>query len=555
MDDLNLYDIITTVYKSRFLFRTDAEYRETFGTSFETVASKRDSQRDMEMYYSILSRESALNIDNSLDELISDYIIASKLYTSIDWGDRTQLASRKKFCRMLFRLCISADNELSIDDIFKFRTKDADKDLLKIFLNGDVEDAPIVIICFILLFTFGIIRPRSTDNTRSRDIRDKETILSLRKLGELISILRDDTPRLGSLDKPLAFDDWLANITSHLNQQEDLSECTPLMMLTSLVDIMTACRTLVFSKQLRISNSRFYGLYLHGIWVDDEDNGNSRFWIFPDNFLYAMRYSHNGISWELDIFDFRVRDALHPDYMDTFMLTEANCNLNYTLYPTCPVSQDDIFTECFEKEIDENSDEIIRVTFHEMKRKFPKWLNWRKWERVHEEDPRYKKFRNVLDNIYDFNNPHSVIFRNNTAEISDIVNNLIAHDNKYIYIYDWHPKRFLIREKRHNIFTYNGDCERYATQQAIFELDISEENPLYAVPKDMKMKNEYDAELQRLVRLMEDADNIHEAYIIHSTRIKFPRLIFPTYGVSVALNMDELKKTGILKFTKSPMSL
>lgn len=49
MEQMSKYDVVSVAYKSRFVFRTDVEYREALGASFETIVGKRDSERDMDL--------------------------------------------------------------------------------------------------------------------------------------------------------------------------------------------------------------------------------------------------------------------------------------------------------------------------------------------------------------------------------------------------------------------------------------------------------------------------------------------------------------------------
>ncbi|MDE6428326.1 MAG: hypothetical protein K2K59_05175, partial [Muribaculaceae bacterium] len=56
MEQRNKYEVVAVAYKSRFVFRTEADYRRALGASFETIVGKRDSARDMEVYYGILAR-------------------------------------------------------------------------------------------------------------------------------------------------------------------------------------------------------------------------------------------------------------------------------------------------------------------------------------------------------------------------------------------------------------------------------------------------------------------------------------------------------------------
>lgn len=550
MEEPGKYDVVSVAYKSRFIFRTDAEYREALGASFETITSKRDSERDVEVYYSILNRTTMQTLEKSLDDVIGDYLIASELYLSIGWSDRSQMASRKKFCRMLFRLSATAGKPLSSDETFKFKIKEADKELIKIFSPYGMEAAPIGIISFVVLFAFGIIRPWNPGNSRGRDIRDNETVEVLKKLADLIALLKEDMPRLGSTEKPLVFDQWIEITESYLRDTEMLSDCSPLMMLASLMDIARACRSLVISEDQRIESEKYHGLYMHGIWVDDADQGKNRFWIFPDNLLAAMCYKRNGAGWELDTFEFKVRKATNPDYMDSFILLSPQGNLKCTISPDKTISGEQMGTGWYEEVKDEATGEIIQLDLYDESLHLPEWLNWRKWERLGRDDPRYREFRKVLTEVYDPQSPHYVIFRNTAPELSDNVNNLVGRDNKYIYVYDWQPNRFLILESRQGVFTYESDCDNLATDQALFELNISEKHPLYAIPVDMKKRRYGNTELDRLAGIMADAANITVAYIIHSKRARFPHLVFSTYGASVKLDMEVLSKAGVIKFTR-----
>ncbi|MDE7335370.1 MAG: hypothetical protein K2N10_03535 [Muribaculaceae bacterium] len=554
MDQMSkYYDVISVAYRSRLLFRTEAEYRNAWGASFETVMSKRDSERDMEVYYSILAREAAKASDLSLKEIIRAYVVASDVYQSLDWGDRTQMASRKKFCRMLFRLAITAGRALSADEIFKFKHKEADRELLEVFFPDGVDDAdaPVVAIGFIVLFAFGIVRPWNGDNSRGRDIRDSETIGSLKKLGDLIRTLKEDTPRLGSTEKPLAFDECSEIIEQHLHKPEELPECTPMESLVMITEIMLAGRSLVISDLQRIRNDKFHGLYMHGIWIDDADKGQTRFWIFPDNCLAAMCYKHNGFEWELDMYDFRVREAFNSDYMDEFILLTPQGNLNYTLSPDRVITDEQMATGCYEDECDETTGEISRLTLYDEPRRFPAWLNWRTWEQLSRDDSRHKEFRSVLADIYNPQSPLSMLFRNSARELTDSVNNLVGRDNMYLYVYDWRPKYFRITEESPDVFFYEG-CGSNFIATSLFELNISEKHPLYAIPVKPERKQYGDAELNRLAEILTDADNIREASIIHSDDTPYPRLLFPTYGLTVSLNMEKLKELGVVRFTSRP---
>lgn len=340
MNRLSKYDVIAVAYKSRILFATDAEYRRVLGVSFETVVNNRDSSRDTSIYYDILNGECESRIDRSLREVISDYVLASEYFLTVDWGDRTQMSSRKRFCRMLFRLYATAGMELSIDEILKFKIKDDDERLMEIFFPDGATEAPAVDIGFILLFAFGVLKPWTDgDGRRSRDIRPAELERALLKLRDLLDILADDMPRLGSTEKPLAFYEWRETIDACLNDREALAEVDPLWMLYSVMAVTEACRSLVSSEQRRITMDRFQGYDMPGIWIDNADLGRTRFWIFPDNLLVAFCFDRHDSGWQLTPYEFMVLFA--PEGLpDGFILTAPKGNLAHTLTPDTTIDVD-----------------------------------------------------------------------------------------------------------------------------------------------------------------------------------------------------------------------
>ncbi len=553
MEGLSKYDVISVAYRSRLLFRTDAEYREALGVSFETVINNRDSERDMAMYYDSLNRRAGEYLDESLPltDLVTDYIVASDYYLSLDWGDRSQMASRKKFCRMLFRLYATAGKELSNDEIYKFKIKNDDSRLLEAFFPDGFDEAPAVDICFTVLMAFGVVKPW-TGSTRGHDIRDRETLAAIDRLRELISLLKADMPRLGSMEKPLVFDEWLQTLERAYREQDSLQECTPLWLASSLMVITDVCLSLVIAEEQRQVGEKLQGLYMPGIWVDDSDGGKSRFWIFPDNMLFAFCYTRQGASWEMTPYEFRIMFADKPDHMDSFIMIHPRGNLDFILSSDKAVSNEQLVSGKCDQEIDELSGDISRLILFEGALQFPAWFNWREWKRLEPDEDLYRLFRSVISDVYDTRSPYSVLFLNTAPELTDSTNNLVGRDGKYIYLYDRRPGRFGILERNEGHFTYEDLSCRDDASVALFELSISTENPLYALPVKIKHKKFHNAELNRLAEILTDADNISYIYIMHSGRVKCPRLVFPAYCFSIALDMDILKEIGVIKFTERP---
>lgn len=553
MDTQTKYYLINAAYRSRFLFRTDAEYREALGVAFDTIVNKRDSARDIDFFFDIFSRECEKHTDEPLEYAVSDYLEASGFYLSLDWGSRTQMASRKKFCRMLFRIAATAGKKLSAEEIAKFRRKDDDKRLIETFFPEGTKEEPVVNIGFIVLFAFGVIRPWDMESSRGRDISDEETVQALGRLCDLIEILMEDIPQLGSTEKPLAFIQWLEIAKAYLEDPEMRSEAVPLRLGACMSDIMRACRSLKSPKEIRIQSERFFGLDMNGIWIDDADGGETRFWIFPDIILAAFCYRTDGRTWELLPYDFKVREGANSNFCDTFFLLTPEGNLKYSMSTVKVLDKDQFISGSFEPEYDDATGEICRLVLYEEPCDFPAWLDWRAWERLNPDDEAYARFRDVLKDIYTPGTTEALFFVNTVPELTEYTNCIVGRDLKYIYLYDWAAGRFIMKEKSRDQYVYVPERGYDDLNKALFELEISESSPLYAIPLKVsggvKSRN---PETARFIHMLDDAESIPSVMIVHGRNAKYPRLIFPDYSVTVELNMEELAPLGVLKFTSRP---
>lgn len=550
MDKGDKFDIISVACRSRLIFRTEAEYRDALGVSFETVVNNRSSERDMDIYFGVLDNKTHEVGDEGLDDIINAYTEASEIYTTLDWGDRSQKASLRKFCRRLFRLYATGGKKLSSEEICKFNIKNDDDRLLKVFFPDGTDELPSVDVRLIVLFAFGVLRP-FTGTSRGRDIGDKETVASLERLRDLIGVLREDMPRLGSTEKPLIFDEQTDTIGSYLGDRDARTDCTPLWMWSLLMDITQRCRSLVNPEQLRTENERFSTPHMYGIWVDDADGGTDRFWIFPDNIIMAYCYEHDGMMWRLIPYEFRVISANNPDYYDQFILTAPDGNLDFILSPDKVINPDHISHGLIEGEWDEEG-EICRVEFSEAGKQLPDWFKWRSWERLSRDDWRYARFHTLLEELYDPDSPRSMFLDNTAPELTNRYNNLVGRDKKYLYVYDWTPGRFVIRERGTDTFLHEVAPGEELPADTLFGLEVSEQHPLYAIPLDIQRKGHGSLEMDRFVKALSDADNIHEVYIVHSDRTPHPRMVFAEHASPVDLNMEILGPMGAVKFTRSP---
>lgn len=486
MEMANRFEELAVAYRARLVWRSEAEYRQAMGVSFETVGNNRCSDRDMEMYFGIVAREAMRHTHVPLDDFIAQYVEASRLYTSIDWGDRTQMASRKKFCRMLFRLYATAGRRIPSDELFRFNIKDDDGRLLKTFFPDGPSGTPAVNILLITLFAFGVVRP-FTETTRGRDVRDKETLRALENMRELIRLLREDIPKLGSTEKPLVFDEYVVVLSGYIADANGLAECPPLSFYGQLADVVEACRRLAIAEEQRAFNDKLVGLCLYGIWVDDADGGEKRFWIFPSNCQMAYCYEYDGLMWKLIPYEFKVRFAESPEMVDTYIMIAPEGNLDYYFSADKLIAPASYAVGPIEGEFDEASGEVVSLTFKEGPIPASERFDWRRFDRLSPDDPRYERFHALLKELYDPNSPQSLFFKNTAPMLTDSFNNLVGRDNKYLYVYDRRPGRWVIREKARDTFIYEPVAGEWEPGEALFELEVTERTPLYAVPLEVKV--------------------------------------------------------------------
>ncbi|MDE6286392.1 MAG: hypothetical protein K2L99_05310, partial [Muribaculaceae bacterium] len=158
----------------------------------------------------------------------------------------------------------------------------------------------------------------------------------------------------------------------------------------------------------------------------------------------------------------------------------------------------------------------------------------------------------VLRNVYDREHPLSMFFENVAAEITDTNNNLVGRDHRYLYVHDRGRSRFRMVERGDDVYVYESSSPDDAAPKALFEIEVSPEHPLYAIPVEVEKRPYGNAELDRLAEILRDAANINEVYVVHLQGSANPRLVLPAYGATIELDMEALARLGVLRFTSRP---
>lgn len=524
--DLNTYEVLKTAYCSRLLFRSDSEYRECIGVTFETVSDNRNDRRTMTAYYDALDTECVAKTCVSLRSLVEAYVSASDVAQSIDfdWGDRRQMASRKRFVRMLIRHVAAPTIPLSLDEELKFKPRECDKRLIQtIFPNGSTQENNDQLI-FLALLTFGIVKPCRFKSVRSRNIGDIEASEQLSSMIEMVKIIQDDLPQIGVLSKPLVFEQVLNKLNSAKN---DYNDCTPAWFWTLLSTIVDSCAVTASPTLVAASLLQTVGYSMPGIWIDDADGGCNRFWIFPENKYMAFCYTRNGECWTLTPYEICFYSSKRYDEIsDVCVFVTAKGNMQLLTNPTIPIDKSEIATmEYSIKEYDSDG-RFQEISFKPLTVANSTMFDWKKFTRLRNDDKLFEHYAQFILELYNPLSPRSVLFTNTAPVMTDALNCLIAIDSDYIYISDiLRPDRFVLEEdpSLSQAYYYNPNY-RVEPPRNLISLEVSSRHPLYLLPRNAEKRGHVPNKYKKLIEAIDNTE-IEDQITLYQVSPSSPKLL------------------------------
>ena len=560
-------DIIRVAYCSRLFLRSDREHQEVVGVSGPTFRKNLASGVDVDRYYALLDRECRRLTHASLEEVARDYVKASEAFLNVDWGARTDARARRRFCRMIFRLVATNGMALTPDEEKKYRYADSDKELIELFYPDGFDEGPAMNMAYIILFSFGIAKPWEPTKERGYDLTDEMISDALKDLRELILQLKEDLPSMGSFEKPVAFDQWAAIIDNHLAHPELFGRCTPVGLMNALTDVVKACISISDTESALKSAQTMVPIHLPGIWVDDADEGRTRFWIFPYNMRYAFCYHEDMNAWVLTPYEFTGQDTDDAEFADSCYFVTPCGSMKILRGEHKASNIKEMAHAGYRLEISPESGEPVKVEFYKRSLAMPEWFEWSEFRRLLPGDEKHKKIREILSII---NNPATAdysIFCNNGAPVTNIMNNLVGRDSTTLYVWDFRlPERFFVTEIEpgSDYFVYDNSYISAAPSFSMRAMEISEEHPLYAIPLSPVRKNEKKGDdnkkmtaeeqqrqlrLQHFERVMKEADHISVVVILRLPSSKTPILFFPEVAAAFPLDMKDLRELGVERIT------
>lgn len=554
--ELSLYDTIVIAYRGRLLTHSDAEFRKLVGVSMETIRDRRTDEKAMAGYYHILSEECIRQCDKSLYTVARSFIMASCACCEIgfDWKERRQLASRKKFCRWLFRRAVAPGHRLGVEEELRFSPKDCDEDLLDRFYPDGIEEEPDIDLTFALLITFGVVRPIKSVAARSRDISEADAIRSANAMINLISILRDDIPQMGVLPSPLAFD----VVTRTLQQyaRADFEDFTPAVAWGLLRAVEKSCVSVSSPQKGTESELTATGLSMPGIWVDDADDGTSRFWVFPENKLMAFCYKLKDGCWSLIPYEFVVlKEKGGDDFTETCVFVTPAGNRQILSGGSGMMQQSE--TVCASYEYYRDNDEFdlfSTISFVVESGERPEWMDWNSFTRLSRSDLRHNVFMQSLSDIYDPASPIHFLFNNVAPFMTDVLDSLIGMDNNFLYISDRPApdgQRLICDEEDGERFWYDPLFRSVRQTANLRNVVISEEHPLYVVPRFTRRDLPMPKRQLSFVEAVENTDMESQITIYHTPQHPEGILCFNRFSLLFPLDdkAAELRSYGVKRLT------
>lgn len=560
------YNCICTIYKYRLLFPTDKEYTQAWGNEFSTVRANKGNEAKIYSYYQILNNHwKECDEDWDLITLVDSFQKASKLYHTIDWGTRRQMASRKKFMRMCFRILTSGDPNFYLppDEWHKFNhqiNKKDDKRIFQALVSKEDNRSPQLELWFIFLFTFGIISPIESkymdsldfSKKRGQDITENDRIKASAKFIEMIKVFRDDIKHTSCLGYAP-----LQQLISTLHRISSDVGIYPFLFYPCLLDMIHSFVIGKGSRYIERSFDKFSFLNFSGIWIDAsykgiENTEEERFWIFSKPYCLFC-YRGYGVEWRVDSFMLLGDSDTLSDNSISSILCESDEIFKYLIQPGNinffnSYKSFDIHWECNKEGVN-----LIKFCISPDLTSSENLV----FKRLDKSNPQYNHFKTTLKNIYSHGTVQNLYFENPHIPLLYNINCYIGMDNKYLYVSDLpKPTKWIIKEEDDETFSYEPEDYSYEPQLSLLDIKISEDHPLYLIPRKGSRKSYTSKDLYNFMKRLESIESIDEAIIFHietkdknlSTRKSF--LFIPFIYSALELDDDTIKELGIIKITK-----
>lgn len=192
----NKYLLLDNIIKSRLLAFDDEGYEDLLMMDVDSFRKRYRDTSDEKLKPIMKTFADAFEEIDAFgpEYMINAYMEASDVFNSVgfDWGRNKQLATRRKFCRWMFRQAYLNNPELHDG---AYAPKKEDRELFERFKPDADEDREYIDIVFTVLLAFQVIRPFGSDSMRA--LKYSSPAASRERMIELLEILDEDLPVFG----------------------------------------------------------------------------------------------------------------------------------------------------------------------------------------------------------------------------------------------------------------------------------------------------------------------------------------------------------------------
>ncbi|MDE7431092.1 MAG: hypothetical protein K2N34_04150, partial [Lachnospiraceae bacterium] len=309
-----------------------------------------------------------------------------------------------------------------------------------------------------------------------------------------------------------------------------------------------------------------YAFSLPGIWIDDADNGENRFWIFPSNYQMAFCYYLNENALELIPYEFSILSDGDISENDICVIITPEGNEKIITDGITPNDQA-VYAD-FDVTLLEDSESIVEVSLTPLNRKVGYWFDWNKFTKLDKTDNRYSKFLEIIIEHYSSNEMKVVSkVKCDYTWMINIDSALVAIDNDYLYV----------AKPPQNLYFYltkTDDDEFQYVHKKVSEgisglslLKPSSQNPIYLIRRKDSQYERFDsyfvtqneevrAEYERFkeVVINTNIDDQITFYDVMRHGKFLQRICFNRYSRMFDLN-QMLKHYGVKKLTSITMEI
>lgn len=410
----------------RLLFNTKSDALESDILAPLQIKSLKDitSDQTYKDCFELLDSMVSEKYEVSLEELCQLYKDAISKYQKETWGKKDgERALRKEKRKKL---------ALSLFEWAFIGLEPSDKAYLKSFQEycPEPKGEQKTDVVFTLLITWDIIQSGAS----TRDYKDGA--LRNEKMSGLLKALREYLPPFGLFNN-------MPSIDFAIEKMEHDKENGIFPTSVEYWYLLYRIGTSLFLTASSEPNSNYgldnYGLRLKGIWCDNEDNGLTRFWIFPKNYLSAFCFSkgENG-DWTLHPYDF---------FTCTVDLTDENYDKDYCVWADTDFSKKRIVNPdarfdygqiiYFRPILTTDLDGFFnKLRLNPMEDGLSIGLPWDEFYRITVDHPHYKDFVKVIDNVANIKieNKAQINIYNSVVAVDRVVDK--ERDKGFIYLVD-----------------------------------------------------------------------------------------------------------------------